>query len=50
VRSAVEEVDYVVHVPLRVLSQLFESGAIQQGAGNSIVNVFFDEHVTLAAS
>jgi hypothetical protein len=42
----VEEVDYVVHVPLRGLSQLTESGAIQQGAGNSIVNVFLDDHVT----
>ena len=42
----VGEGGYVVHVPLRVLSRLIESGAIQQGTGNSIVNVFLDDHVT----
>jgi hypothetical protein len=42
----VKEIDYVVNVPLRVSSQLVECGAIQQGTGNAVVNVFPDEHVT----
>jgi hypothetical protein len=42
----IEEVDRIVHVPLYVLSELVKRRAIQEGTGNSVVDVLLYEHVT----
>jgi hypothetical protein len=42
----VQEIDHIVHVPLRILAHPIECGPIEQRTRNAVVGVLLHEHMT----